>query len=330
MGTTLILGGTGFLGAHLVAVAQGRARGEGTRAGRQGPQGPPQVGVVGVVGVGRDPTLAPRFGQPRDGARWAAADLLQEGALAGLFAGHRFEGHRPALVVNAAALSSVGDCEGDPQLARRSNTDLPRAVAEACAASGARLLHVSSDLVFGQEPPPAGGFDEEARPAPLSTYGRTKRAGEAAVLRAHPAALVVRLPLLYGNSGGRGRGASDGLLEAVAWDGQPALFVDEWRTPLEVANAARALIELLHGAQSGLLHVAGPERVSRLELGLAVLEAHGLDPEAARAAVRAVPRDAVQSSAARPADVSLDARRARALLATPLLGVREGVAAAVR
>lgn len=316
MRPTLVLGGTGFLGAHVVAAAHARARELATMAE---PEGPP------VTGVGRDPGSAPRFTTPREGARLVAADLERPGAGRALC-----EEHLPGYVLSLAALSRVADCEREPERARRLNVDLPAEVAGWCAESGARLVHVSTDLVFGATPPPPGGFREEDDPGPVSVYGETKAAGERAVLAAAPDALVVRLPLLFGNSGGRGRGASDALLEAVDRGERPPLFEDELRTPLEVTAAAEALVELCEGEVRGVLHVAGPDRVSRLELGLAVLEAMGLDRERALAEVRPARRADVETLGARPADVSLDASRAAEWLAAPLPGVREGAQRAVR
>jgi len=316
MQTTVVLGGTGFLGAHVVAAAFSRSQHSATFAD---PDGPP------VVGVGREPDKAPRFCDPRDGARWHAADLAPPGAAAALL-----DELSPALVLNCAALSRVDSCAADHELARRLNTEVPAEVAEWCAAHAARLVTVSTDLVFGGRPTPAKGLTEEDPIAPLSFYGESKAAGEQAVLSAHPRALVARLPLLYGNSGGRGRGASDSLLEAVAADRRPPLFEDEWRTPLEVTNAAQALVELLHGETHGILHVAGPERVSRLELGLAVLQAMGLEEQNARDSVRGARREEAGGAEERPADVSLDSTRARGILGTELLGVRAGTQRAVR
>ena len=103
---------------------------------------------------------------------------------------------------------------------------------------------------------------------------------------------MARLPLLYGNSGGRGLGASDSLLEAIERGEKPRLFVDEWRTPLEVSNAAEALVELLEFDHGGVLHLAGPDRVTRHEFGLAVLRlpwASSPGPPAARSRRRARP-----------------------------------------
>lgn len=295
MTATIVLGASGFLGVHLVrrGAAGGVGTGPGVTAVARSLEGPLE-GVAGAV-------LRP-------------ADLLveAEGVL---------DEVGPERVVLAAALARIDACEREPERAHATNVELPERVARWCAARGARLVHVSTDLVFGGRPPRPAGYREDDAAGPLHVYGRTKAEGEARVLAAFPRALVVRLPLLYGDSDGRGLGASDGLLRALE-RGRPRLFTDEWRTPLEVGDAAAALLELVAGEQAGLLHVAGPERCSRFELGLAVLAARGRSADE----VEAVRRADLGLEQQRAADVSLDAGRARALLATELRGPRAALA----
>lgn len=309
MDGTVILGGTGFLGPHAAALALARSRGAASFAR---PLGPP------VWAVGRRTEEAPRYGTPRDGVQWVRRDLAPEGAVEALL-----EELRPRRVLSCAALARVAACEEDPDLALRLNAGVPAEAARWCGQRGARLVHVSTDLVFGAAPPPRPqGFREEDPPAPVSVYGDTKARGEAAVLEACSAALVVRLPLLFGDSGGRGLGASDALVTAVDRDECPPLFVDEWRSPLEVTQAARALIELLGRSDAGLLHLAGPERVSRFELGLTVLEEYGLPRDEALACVREARQAEVATGGPRPPDTTLDAGRARRRLSSPMDGPR--------
>ncbi len=216
-------------------------------------------------------------------------------------------------VILCSAMAKIDECEREPERAAATNTLGPASVARACAALGLRLVHVSTDLAFGATSAPSGGFREDHEPAPISTYGRTKVAGEREVLASHPSALVARIPLLYGDSFGRGLGASDGLLAALARGEAPTLFVDEWRTPLDVVDAADALLELAHSAASGLLHVAGPERVSRAELGRRALAAAGVS-----AVLHTASRSSAPLNNLRPADVCLDTSLARRLLRTRL------------
>lgn len=227
------------------------------------------------------------------------------------------ESLEPHSVVLTAALSRVAECDRSPELAKTLNVELPGRVARACRALGARFVHVSTDLVFGQRAPTGRGFREEAGTAPTQLYGRTKAQGEQRVMAVDDSAIVVRLPLLFGDSLGRGLGASDALLAALDRGQTPTLFSDEFRTPIDVESAADALLECAWGARAGILHVAGPHRVSRWDLARQVLEQRG-DKRTSR--LRRVARPANSLAGERPADVSLDASRARACLATPLLG----------
>lgn len=232
---------------------------------------------------------------------------------------------RPDLraVILCAAMARGGDCESEPRAARALNVELPARVAAECAQRGLRLVHVSTDLVFGAEEPSAGGFRESDPTRPLGVYAETKREGELAALREHPAALVARLPLLFGDSLDRGVGASDALVAAVEAGRRPKLFTDEFRTPLDVVEAAAALVELARGTSSGVLHVAGPTRLSRYELGQLVLEAARMPLDA----IEAARSSDLELDPPRPTDASLDASRARELLARSLSTPRDALLA---
>ena len=108
--------------------------------------------------------------------------------------------HRPDAIVNAAAYTQVDGAEDDPESARLLNATGPAALAEAASASGARLIHVSTDYVFdgsGERP-----WTEEDRPSPQSVYGRTKLEGEEAIRAACPDHVLVRTAWVYSPFGG--------------------------------------------------------------------------------------------------------------------------------
>lgn len=134
----------------------------------------------------------------------AELDIADEAAVGALF-----RDFRPQLVLNAAAFTRVDDAERDPAAAERANAEGPRVLAVACRTHHCWLTHVSTDFVFdGRQGSP---YEPDAVAAPLSVYGRSKLAGERAVLEELPAgtsvvragaSTVVRASWLYSATGG--------------------------------------------------------------------------------------------------------------------------------
>ena len=302
----LILGSTGFLGAHLVRWALGQ-----------------EVAAVVACARGgmRDPFAEGATARGR--LELHRADVGDSKGMEELFLSAR-----PTACIVAAALSRMGACEEEPAEAWRVNVSAAEGIARIARAGGVRLVHVSTDLVFGGVPPRPKGYREQDETGALSVYGRTKVEAEARVLAANPEAVVCRLPLLFGDSMGRGLGASDQILADLERGRRPRLFRDELRSPLDVEDAARALLELAGvGAGPaatfrGLLHVAGPDILSRLELGELVVGA--ARERVGRAAghpgnlLEPATRAAAGQAGLRPANVALDAGRAQGLLRTRL------------
>ena len=186
---------------------------------------------------------------------------------------------------------------GGPDLA---STNVRGAETVARAARAARLVHVSTDLVFDGT---HGCYGEEDEPRPVNEYGRAKADAERRVAAAHPGALIVRTSLLYGAE-------EPGPQERLVRSGHAEFFVDEIRSPVHVGDLADALVELAVRTESGPLHLGGADDVSRYELALLL----GADPVLVRRA---------HTTPERAPNVSLDSSRARTLLRTRLRGVRE-------
>lgn len=105
------------------------------------------------------------------------------------------EAIRPDAVINLAAYTAVDRAEQEEGLAFKVNAEGPRNLAAACASTGADLLHVSTDYVFDGEK--ATGYVPQDATGPLGVYGRSKRAGEEAVLEAGGRSWVLRIAWLY-------------------------------------------------------------------------------------------------------------------------------------
>lgn len=187
------------------------------------------------------------------------------------------------------------------------------AVARAARGAGARLIHLSSDVIFDGERD--GSYTERDPPSPVSPYGAAKAAAERMVAEAHPAALIVRTSLIYG---GAELSKHERFMLDVA-DGrvEAAFFTDELRCPVAVGDLAAALLELSPLDLAGPLHLAGADIVSRYEFARLVAAAHGRRPDRLRGA------PSVSSPVPRPRNCALDCSMARRLLRTRLRGVRE-------
>jgi len=206
---------------------------------------------------------------------------------------------RPDAVIHTAYVQ-----HGDEM--RSVNVDGAAAVAAAARALGVRLVHLSSDAVFGGD---LGRPVREEDPAdPKTPYGATKAEAEAVVAAAHADAVLVRTSLIYG-------GEAPSNHERRALDPTMTFYAEEIRCPVAAADLAAAVVELAARPDiTGPLHVAGADAVSRLEFARLVAAANGRDP----ALVRGAPHPP-----GRPGDVTLDCSRAAALLRTRLRGARE-------
>jgi dTDP-4-dehydrorhamnose reductase len=209
---------------------------------------------------------------------------------------------RPDGIVHAAALADADACEREPSTAAAVNLDASAFLARRARAKGMRLVFISTDLVLRGDRPSSG---ESAPAQPILVYGRTKLAGEEAVLA--EGGVVARVTLVVGGGFGPRRTASEAVADALRAGRRLRLFTDQYRTPVDALSVADAIARLLSGPAAGRFHLGGPERLSRHDLGLRVARVLGLDP----APIEAVSQAASPIGAVRPADVSLDSSRAR-------------------
>ncbi len=176
-------------------------------------------------------------------------------------------------------------------------------VAEAAAQVGARLIHISSDVIFDGEK--VGAYTEEDPPSPITDYGRAKARAEALVQRYHPAAAIVRTSLIYGFEPIDRHSAF--ALAIARGERSERLFRDELRCPVFVEDLATALLDLAQSDYRGVINFAGAETLSRYEWGRLLAQAHGLDPD------RIVGGFSAESPTPRPRNCALDISRARQL-----------------
>jgi dTDP-4-dehydrorhamnose reductase len=264
------------------------------------------AGASGMLGTDLVAALASR-GEAVTGLDRAGLDVTDAASVT-----DAITRHRPDVVVNCAAWTAVDDAEASEEQALAVNAGGAASVAAGCAAAGARMVQVSTDYVFAGE---AGRpYAEDDVPAPRTAYGRTKLAGERAVLDRLPeSGYVVRTAWLYGAHGGNFVRTMIKLQ-----DQRPAVDVvdDQHGQPTWTADVAGQIIALIHaGAPPGIYHATSSGQTTWFGLAQEIFGLLGADP----ARVRPVPSSTLSRPAPRPA-YSVLGHGAWARLGVPPIG----------
>jgi dTDP-4-dehydrorhamnose reductase len=212
-----------------------------------------------------------------------------------------FQAAAPQLIIHAAAMSGVADCYRDPGLARQTNVTATRLLVEMSEKHSARIVYVSTDLVFDGE---KDLYSESDCPAPLSVYGQTKANAERCVL-SNSRHLVLRVSLMFGPAINGRPSFFQQQLSALRANTPCRLFRDEWRTPLDLQTAATGVLDVAASDATGILHFGGPQRMSRLEMGQRLARHLGISASL----IQAIDREDTPASEPRPRDTSLDSQR---------------------
>ena len=266
-------------------------------------------GLIGNYLVQTAPKFAPGW-RVRALTR-ADFDLLDFAAVE-----REFAKDRPQLIIHCAAITIVSDAEKNPSLARRVNVETTRFLAE--LAAGLPFVFFSTDLVFDGR---KGNYSETDATNPLHVYGETKLAAEQFVLQ-DPRHLVVRTSINGGVSPAGTRAFNEQLRRSLQKAGQGmTLFTDEFRCPIPAVETARAVWDLVGKNCAGLYHVAGAEKLSRLQIGELLVKRW---PEVTAQINSGSARDF--PGPPRALDTSLNISKAQRTLSRPLPGLGEWLA----
>ncbi len=188
-----------------------------------------------------------------------ALDAEDQSGLRRLFRRHRF-----GAVLNCTGNCALKSCELDPAMAWRLNVASALALVEQVVAHDARLVHLSSDLVFSGNG--SGGYVETDPVDPVTVYGWTMAEGEERIRR-NPSAAILRISLPMGPSFNRHAGAID-WIQSRFRHGRPAtLYFDEVRSCTYADDLNRVFERFLLGEEHGLFHLGGPRPLSLYQIG---------------------------------------------------------------
>lgn len=231
--------------------------------------------------------------------------------------------HRPDVIVNAAAFTEVDRAESEPELAFAVNAAAPRVIAEEAQASGACVVHYSTDYVFdGTKPLP---YAESDATGPASVYGRSKLEGERAVAGACARHIVLRTSWVFG---AHGRNFVKTMLRLGAARDALRVVADQHGAPTSAGLIAATTAALLRRAHSreiaeawGLYHLAAGGSVSWADYARYILSragAAGFALKASADSVESISTSEYAAPAPRPLNSVLDTSKLRTLLGIDL------------
>jgi dTDP-4-dehydrorhamnose reductase len=216
----------------------------------------------------------------------------------------------PDIVIHSAALADANFCQGNKELSYALNVEVTRNLAGICSDYQIPFAFTSTDLVFDGA---KGNYNEEDTANPLMVYGEHKLRAEQEVERVYPLSLIVRCPLMFGAEQASSKNYFSNFLKGLREGKTANLFYDEYRSVCGAKSVAEGILHICEEV-TGMVHIAGKERISRYDLGIAIAEAFDLNKEL----IHAVWQKDIQMAAARPADVSLDIHKAMSLGYAPL------------
>lgn len=182
---------------------------------------------------------------------------------------------RPDIVIHAAALSRVIDCERSADEANRANVVATQILATNAEDLGAYFMYISTDQVFNGL---SGCYSEGDLPAPTHEYGRSKTRAESIVRKVCRSYLILRSNNIVGRSMGFGQSFTDSIMDSLDRGKAVELFDDQYRSPIHIETISELIFRCLRDRCEGILHAGGSERLSRYETGIAFAQAVKVDP----------------------------------------------------
>ena len=178
----------------------------------------------------------------------------------------------PDLIVHAAGLTNVDECEINPGLAYQGNVEIAKNVARVASKLNITLIHISTDHLF------SGGdsfYEEVAEAKPLNEYAKTKYLAEKAVQELCSGALILRTNF-YGWGSSFKQSFSDWIISQLRAKKQINVFSDVYYTPILISNLVKITHQLLDRSASGIYNVIGSERLSKYDFAVSLAQVFNL------------------------------------------------------
>jgi dTDP-4-dehydrorhamnose reductase len=203
----------------------------------------------------------------------------------------------PDVIVHAAALTNVDECEKNQDLADNINTQGTKNIAETVKKIGSKLLYVSTDYVFDGT---KGLYKEKDVVHPINYYGLSKLKGEEVVKSIVDECLIVRPSVIYGS--GTKKNFAMWILDNLQKQNRIRIVNDQYVSPTLTTDLSEQIVALLKHDAQGVFHTAGGERINRYAFSQLVADVFQLD----KTLIEAISVKDMSWVAQRPEDSSLD------------------------
>jgi dTDP-4-dehydrorhamnose reductase len=190
-----------------------------------------------------------------------------------------FNKYKPDIIVNTAAYVRVDDCEDEKEKAFSVNCLGARNVAVVAQELGARLVHLSTDYVFGGEAQPqTSPYIEFDTPVPLSIYGKSKLAGENLARHFCLRHFIVRASALFGVAGSSGKGGNfiETMLRLAGEREELKVVSDQVFSPTYTRDLAQKIAQLIKTEYYGIFHITNSGACSWYEFTAEILKLAGI------------------------------------------------------
>jgi len=216
------------------------------------------------------------------------------------------EALQPQLVIHAAGLTSIEQCESNPTLAKYINVDLTKNLVMVCAKLKIPMVYISTDHLFsGNE----SLVQEDYPVSPVNVYAKTKAEAETCVLDSYAKALIIRTNF-YGWGTSYRPSFSDTIINHLRAGKKISLFKDIYYTPMLVEPLVYIVHELAHKKARGIFNVVSDDRISKYDFGFLVAKRFNLDTNLIeKGSINDEPNLVI-----RPRDMSLSNEKASQLL----------------
>jgi dTDP-4-dehydrorhamnose reductase len=228
---------------------------------------------------------------------------------------------KPSIIIHAAAITNCRVCWEEQDEAWHVNVNGTEFLASVAEDVGARMLYLSTDLVFDGEDE---YYTEENEPNPVCFYGKTKYAAEKIVSKICSNYTICRCALVYGWDWNRARPFTKTIIQKLSSGEEISLFTDEFRSLIYDYNLCEIILNIAsQQSVQGIYHLGGEWKISRYDLGLKICEIFKFN----KGLLIPISIDRLSTGEKRPSDCSLLVGKAKNIINNKMMSVDEGLLA---